>query len=276
MMHTLYVVATPIGNLEDITHRAVRVLNEAGLIAAEDTRTTRKLLRRHDIRTPMISYYDGNRLLRLPFLLERLQEVDVALVSEAGMPGIRDPGYELVEAAVQAGVPVVPVPGPSAVTTALAASGLPADQFLFLGFLPSRRKERLQSLQRVSRQPYTLVIFEAPHRLRASLEDMAAALGSDRQVAVCRELTKLYEEIYRGTVSDALAHFVQPRGEFTLVIAGAPEQEQSDEATPKDVLESLRKLKATGVTAREAVAQVMAQYGLPRRQVYQMWLDVDG
>ncbi|MDO8750840.1 MAG: 16S rRNA (cytidine(1402)-2'-O)-methyltransferase [Dehalococcoidia bacterium] len=275
-MHTLYVVATPIGNLEDITLRALRVLQEVGIIAAEDTRTTRKLLRRHNIRTPLVSYYEGNRFLRIPFLLERLLEGDVALVSDAGMPGIRDPGYELLRAAIQAGVPVVPLPGASAVTTALAASGLPGDQFLFLGFLPSRRKERLQSLQRVSRQPYTLVLFEAPHRLRASLEDMAEALGSDRRVAVCRELTKLYEEIYRGTISEALAHFVLPRGEFTLVIAGAEEQKGSEEVTLQDVVEGLRKLRASGVAAREAVAQVMAQYGLPRRQVYQMWLELGG
>ena len=275
-MHTLYVVATPIGNLEDITLRALRVLQEVGIIAAEDTRTTRKLLRRHNIRTSLVSYYEGNRFLRIPFLLERLQEVDVALVSDAGMPGIRDPGYELVRAAIQAGVPVVPVPGPSAVTTALAVSGLPADQFLFLGFLPSRRKERLEALQRVSRQPHTLVLFEAPHRLRASLADLAAALGSDRRVAVCRELTKLYEEIYRGTISQAQEHFTQPRGEFTLVMAGAEEKEGSEEVTLQDVVEGLRKLRASGVAAREAVAQVMAQYGLPRRQVYQMWLGLGG
>ncbi|MSQ22420.1 MAG: 16S rRNA (cytidine(1402)-2'-O)-methyltransferase [Dehalococcoidia bacterium] len=275
-MHTLYVVATPIGNLEDVTLRALRLLQEVSIIAAEDTRTTRKLLRRHNIRTPLVSYYEGNRFLRIPFLLERLQEGDVALVSDAGMPGIRDPGYELVRAAIKAGVPVVPVPGPSAVTTALAASGLPADQFLFLGFLPSRRKERLQLLQRVSRQPYTLVVFEAPHRLRASLEDMAAALGSDRHVAVCRELTKLYEEIYRGTISQAQAHFVLPRGEFTLVIAGADENNGSEEDTLQDAVDGLRRLKAVGIPAREAVAQVMAQYDLPRRRVYQMWLELAG
>ncbi len=275
-MHTLYVVATPIGNLEDVTLRSIRVLQQVSIIAAEDTRTTRKLLHHHNIRTPLVSYYQGNRFMRIPFLLERLQAGDVALVSDAGIPGIRDPGYELVRAAIQAGVPVVPVPGSSAVTTALAASGLPADQFLFLGFLPSRRKERLQALQRVSRQPCTLVLFEAPHRLAASLEDMAAALGSDRQVAVCRELTKLYEEIYRGTISQAQAYFAQPRGEFTLVIAGAEENQGSDEVTLQDAMESLRSLKATGTLAREAVAQVAVQYGLPRRRAYQMWLELGG
>ncbi|MFH1140583.1 MAG: 16S rRNA (cytidine(1402)-2'-O)-methyltransferase [Chloroflexota bacterium] len=275
-MHTLYVVATPIGNLEDVTFRAVRVLQEVGIIAAEDTRTTRKLLKRYDIRTPLVSYYEGNRFLRLPFLLERLQQEDVALVSEAGMPGIRDPGYELVQAAVQAGATVVPVPGASAVTTALAVSGLPADQFLFLGFLPSRRKERRQALELVCHEPYTLVVFEAPHRLRASLEDMVVSLGADRRMAVCRELTKFYEEVYRGTASEALAHFAQPRGEFTLVIAGAEENKVSEEVTLQDAVEGLRRLKVSGVSAREAVAQVALQYGLPRRRVYQMWLELGG
>lgn len=276
MMHTLYVVATPIGNLEDITLRAIHVLQHVSIIAAEDTRTTRKLLSRHNIRTPMVSYYQANRFTRIALLLKRLQEFDVALVSEAGMPGIRDPGYELVRAAIHGGVTVVPIPGPSAVTTALAASGLSADQFLFMGFLPTRRNERLQVLRRVSRQPYTLVLFEAPHRLRVSLEDMATSLGSDRQVVVCRELTKLYEEVYRGTISQAQAHFMQPRGEFTLVIAGAEANQESEEVTLRDAMKNLRQLKASGTLAREAVAQVAIQYALPRRRVYQMWLELVG
>lgn len=273
-MHTLYVVATPIGNLEDVTFRAVRVLQEVSIIAAEDTRTTRKLLKRYDIRTPLVSYYEGNRFLRIPFLLERLLEGDVALVSEAGTPAIRDPGYELVQAAVQAGATVVPVPGASAVTTALAVSGLPSDQFLFLGFLPSRRKERRQALELACHEPYTLVVFEAPHRLRASLEDMVVSLGADRRMAVCRELTKLYEEVYQGTASEALAHFAQPRGEFTLVIAGVPEGRGQEEVSPEEVLASLERLKVAGVLAREAVSQVARQYDLPRRQVYQMWIEL--
>ena len=188
------------------------------------------------------------------------------------MPGIRDPGYELVREAVQAGVQVVPIPGPSAVTTALAVSGLPSDRFLFLGFLPSRRKERLKELKAVSSHPYTLVTFEAPHRLLSSLEDMAAILGGDRPLTVCRELTKLHEEVYRGTVAETLAHFHEPRGEFTLVIAGAHGREQAEEALSIDAMESLRKLKASGATTREAVTQVAATYRLPRRQVYQMWV----
>ena len=273
-MSTLYVVATPIGNLEDITLRALRVLQEVSLIAAEDTRTTRKLLRRYSIKTPLVSYFEGNRSLRIPYLLERLQQSDVALVSEAGMPGIRDPGRELIQAVVREGVAVVPLPGPSVVTAALAVSGLPAEEFLFLGFLPSRRAQRRQALQRVAQQPYTLVVFEAPHRLRASLEDMVATLGADRPVVVCRELTKLYEEVYRGTLPGAMAHFAQPRGEFTLIIAGAAQRKTSEDIQPQELLEALRLLKASGVPAKEAMAHMARQYGLPRRRVYQMWLEL--
>ncbi|MDP2954543.1 MAG: 16S rRNA (cytidine(1402)-2'-O)-methyltransferase, partial [Chloroflexota bacterium] len=218
-MATLYIVATPIGNLEDITLRAIRVLGEVGLIAAEDTRTTRKLLSRYSIKTPLTSYHDHNKESKLPYLLRVLQEKDMALVSDAGMPGISDPGYELVVKAVEEGIQVVPVPGPSAVTTALAISGLPTDQFVYLGYLPRRRGQRRLALQEVSGESRTLVIFEAPHRLRDSMEDIRAVLG-DRRLAVCRELTKVYEEVFRGTVSQALEHFTEPRGEFTLVIAG--------------------------------------------------------
>ena len=271
-MPILYVVATPIGNLEDITLRALRILTEVSLIAAEDTRTTRKLLQRHNIRNPMVSYYEGNRSLRTPYLLERLQEGDVALVSEAGMPGIRDPGQDLVEAAVRAGVTVVPVPGPSAVTTALAASGLPSNEFLFLGFLPSKRGERRHALEKVAQEARTLVVFEAPHRLRASLEDIGEALGADRQMAVCREMTKLYEEMYRGTVSEALAHFEQPRGEFTLVIAGAHTSKNAAEAPTLEMMEDMRSLKRAGAPAKEAMAWMARHHGMSRRQAYQIWL----
>ncbi len=271
-MPTLYVVGTPIGNLEDITHRALRVLREVGLIAAEDTRTTRKLLKRYEISTPLVSYFEGNRAVRIPYILERLQEHDVALVSEAGMPGIHDPGRQLVQASSEAGFQVVPVPGPSSVTAALAVSGLQSDQFLFLGFLPSRRKERRQALQAVAHLPYTLVAFETPHRLAASLEDVAAVLGAERRLVACREMTKLFEEVFRGTVEEAMAHFAQPRGEFTLVIAGA-EEPAKQESAEGEAAETLQRLKASGISSKEAVLQVARQYGLPRRRVYQMWLE---
>ena len=272
-MPALYVVATPIGNLEDVTLRALRILKEVGLIAAEDTRTTRKLLRRYDIRTRLVSYYEQNRAMRIPYIMEHLKEVDVALVSEAGTPAIRDPGRELVAAANDLGITVVPVPGPSAVTAALAVSGLPSEQFLFLGFLPRRRKERRELLESVASEPRTLVAFEAPHRLRTSLMDLAATLGDERSIVACRELTKLFEEVYHGTLVEAAAHFSAPRGEFTLVIGGAgiPLKRQDAPLRP-EVVEELRQLKAQGLSAKESVVAVTREHGLSRRRVYATWL----
>lgn len=219
-MPTLYLVATPIGNLEDITRRALRVLSEVSLIAAEDTRKTRHLLITYGVKTPLLSYHDHNKRQRLPQLLRHLERADLALVSEAGMPNISDPGFELVREVVAQGIPVVAIPGPSAITTALAVSGLPTHRFHYLGFLPRKKGERRRLLAEVAPSKDTLVTFEAPHRILASLEDILAVLG-DRRLAVCRELTKLHEEVFRGTVSQAREHFGQPRGEFTLVIAGA-------------------------------------------------------
>ena len=273
-MPTLYVVATPIGNLEDLTLRALRVLKEVGLIAAEDTRTTRKLMRRYDIRTSLVSYYEHNREERTPQLLERLAQVDIALVSDAGTPAIHDPGRDLVQAAVREGIPVVPVPGASAVTVALAVSGMPADQFLFLGYLPRRRKERRELLQSVAAESRTLVVFEAPHRLSASLKDQAAALGEGRSIVVCRELTKVYEEVYRGTIGRAMERFSEPKGEFTLVISGASPLRERSDANIVVVMEDLWRLKSSGALAREAVSAVAQRHRLPRRRVYQMWLEL--
>ncbi|HLA18725.1 MAG TPA: 16S rRNA (cytidine(1402)-2'-O)-methyltransferase [Dehalococcoidia bacterium] len=199
-MPTLYVVATPIGNLEDVTLRALRVLREVSLIAAEDTRTTRKLLAAHGIRQRLVSYNDHNKAVRIPRLLHALREGDVALVSEGGTPVISDPGLDLVAAAVDAGFAVTPVPGPSAVTAALAVCGLASRQFTYLGFLPRRAGERRRLLAALRDDPRTLVAFESPHRLRASLTALRDALG-DRRVAVCRELTKRFEEVFRGTLS---------------------------------------------------------------------------
>ena len=270
-MPTLYIVATPIGNLEDITLRAIRVLGEVGLIAAEDTRVTRKLLQRYDIHTPLTSYHEHNRHSKLPVLLDALSKKDVALVSDAGMPGINDPGDELVCAAAKAGVPVVPIPGPSAVTSAIAASGLPVEGFVYLGFLPRRRIDRRRLLESLADEKRALLAFETPHRLRASLEDLAQIIG-DRRVAVCRELTKLHEEIFRGLLSEALAHFTSPRGEFTLVIEGntSPGATVAPEAETRELIAGLRK---EGLGAREAVARVVAQCGLSRRAAYRLWLE---
>lgn len=267
-MPALYIVATPIGNLEDITLRALRVLREARLIAAEDTRTTRKLLSHYDIHSPLTSYHDHNKTQKIPVILTALEEGDVALVSDAGTPGISDPGLELVRAAIDRSVSVVSIPGPSAVITALAVSGMPADQFLFLGFLPRRDAERRATLRSVSELPYTIVLFEAPHRLQTTLSALQDALG-DRPVAAVREATKLYEEVFRGTVSQCLEYFTQPRGEFTLVIGGRPSGQAS---SASEAEERLRALLAEGVSGREARDLVATSTGIPRRVVYQMWL----
>jgi 16S rRNA (cytidine1402-2'-O)-methyltransferase len=215
----LYVVATPIGNLEDITLRALRVLGEVQLIAAEDTRTSRKLLSRYDIKTGLTSYFEHNKRNKTPVLLKKLEEQDIALISEAGTPGISDPGYELIRGAIEKGFKVEVLPGPSAVTAALAVSGLPADQFLYLGFLPRKKGEKRRLLESVSSEPRSIICFESPYRVVDSLSAMLETLG-DRQVAVCREMSKLHEEVYRGLLSEAISHFSRPRGEFTIVIQG--------------------------------------------------------
>jgi 16S rRNA (cytidine1402-2'-O)-methyltransferase len=218
-MAILYVVATPIGNLEDISLRALRVLREVKLIAAEDTRKTRRLLNAYDIETPLTSYHEHSKRAKLDYLLGYLEKEDLALVSEAGMPGLSDPGYDLIVAAIERGISVVSVPGPSAVITALVVSGLPTDQFVYVGFLPRRKGQRQRLLSSISDEARTIVAFEAPHRVREALTDIEEILG-DRRVSVCRELTKVHEEVFRGRMSQAREHFAEPRGEFSLVIEG--------------------------------------------------------
>jgi 16S rRNA (cytidine1402-2'-O)-methyltransferase len=268
-MPILYVVATPIGNLEDITLRALRVLREVKLIAAEDTRKTRRLLNHYNIKTPVTSYYEHNKLSKLDYILDQLKENDVAIVSEAGMPGISDPGYELIVAASRKNIPVVPVPGPSAVTTALAVSGLPTDRFIYIGFLPSRSSARRRTLETITPEPGTIIALEAPHRLAASLGDILDVLG-DRRLAIGRELTKLHEEVFRGNVSGAIKHFTEPRGEFTLVIEGKTTKEKL--SVTEAIERQLQQMQLTGVKAKEAVAAVAADTGLPRKELYRAWL----
>jgi len=270
-MPALYIVATPIGNLEDVTLRAIRVLKEVKLIAAEDTRKTKRLLDRYDIHTPMTSYYEHNKMAKLGYLLRLLETDDLALVSEAGMPGISDPGYELVVAAAGQGIRVVPIPGPSAITAAVAVSGLPTDQFTYLGFLPRRKPERLRLLEQIAQEPRTMVAFEAPHRLTDALKDMLEVLG-DRRVAIVRELTKLHEEVFRGTMSEAVEHFQEPRGEFTIVIDGS--RKESKVALTAEIESEIRALQQQGVPAREAIARLSAVTGLPRKELYQSWLEL--
>jgi 16S rRNA (cytidine1402-2'-O)-methyltransferase len=267
-MGTLFLVATPIGNLEDITLRALRVLGAVPLIAAEDTRMARRLLSHHGISARrVISYNDHNKRARTPVILEALAQGDVALVSDAGMPGISDPGADLVAAAVEAGYGVVPIPGASALVLAVAASGLSSRRFHYLGFLPKQAAARRKVLLEAARAGDTLVVFESPHRLRATLSDALGVLG-DRRIAVCRELTKLHEEIWRGTISGALQHFEQPRGEIVLVIeGGAP----AAPAAP-DLDGEIARMRREGVSAREAIASLQA-LGLSRRDAYRRWHD---
>ena len=269
-MSTLYIVATPIGNLEDISLRGLRLLNQVELIAAEDTRTTRQLLNAYDIKTPLTSYHEHNKRAKLGYLLDCLKEKDVALVSEAGMPGLSDPGYELIVAAIEHGVAVVPVPGASAVITALAVSGLAVNQFLYLGFLPRRQGQRQRLLRSVANEPWTIVAFEAPHRLLGTLKDALEILG-DRKVAVCRELTKVHEEVFRENLSQAIEHFAQPRGEFTLVIEGrAIQKAEIDEQIEIE----LCKLYRQGVGAKEATARLSETSGVSKKKLYQAWLSL--
>jgi 16S rRNA (cytidine1402-2'-O)-methyltransferase len=270
-MGALYLVATPIGNLEDITLRSLRILAAVPLIAAEDTRTTRKLLTHHGLRAPrLLSYTERSRRARTSAILQALEAGDVALVSEAGTPAISDPGAHLVEAAAAAGHRVVPVPGPSALTAALAVSGLPTRRFHYLGFLPRQASQRRRLLREVASWPDTLVAFEAPHRLRAALQDLHEAFG-DRRIAVCRELTKVHEEVFRGTLTEAIAHFSEPRGEVTLVIEGAGEGKSKPEVAP-DLDALLLERRARGMRARDAVREVAREAGLPHRAVYERWL----
>ncbi|MDD4876354.1 MAG: 16S rRNA (cytidine(1402)-2'-O)-methyltransferase [Dehalococcoidales bacterium] len=267
-MSTLYIVATPIGNLEDISFRAIRTLREVTLIAAEDTRKTKRLLAHYDIKTPLTSYHEHNKLVKLDYILNRTENEDTALVSNAGMPGISDPGYELIIAATQRNITVVPIPGPSAVTTALVISGLPTDKFIYIGFFPHKSSGRQHILESISNEQNTIVALESPHRLPAALNDMLLILG-DRRLTICRELTKIHEEVFRGTISLAIKHFKEPRGEFTLVIEG---KKQNKPKLTEEIEERLRNMRISGATAKETIAKIAEETSLPKKEIYQAWL----
>ncbi|MGB9612812.1 MAG: 16S rRNA (cytidine(1402)-2'-O)-methyltransferase [Candidatus Margulisiibacteriota bacterium] len=222
MTGTLFVVATPIGNLEDITYRAVRILSEVDLIAAEDTRQTKILLTRYSVNTPMTSYHKFNIKSKTAHLVDLLKQgQNIALVSDSGMPGISDPGYELIKEAVEQGIKVEPVPGPSAAITALAVSGLPTKEFLFVGFLPKKQGKRIKKLKELKSEKRSIIIYESPYRVIKTLQDTLTVMG-DRKVAVCRELTKKFEEIVRGKISEVIKKFEHPKGEFVIIIEGFP------------------------------------------------------
>jgi 16S rRNA (cytidine1402-2'-O)-methyltransferase len=270
-MSKLYVVATPIGNLEDVSLRALRVLGAVGLVAAEDTRTARVLLNHYKLHPALLSYNDHNRARRIPQILRALAETDVVLVTDAGTPAISDPGVDLVAAARAAGHEVVAVPGPSAPVAALSIAGLKTDRFCFLGFLPRGRGDLQRLLAEYAARPETLVALESPQRLRASLEAIDAALPG-RRLAVCRELTKLHEEVFLGTAAEALAHFPEPRGELVIVIEGAggePPAAPADEAALREEIATMRGL---GLTRAQAAALLTPRYRVARRRLYELWL----
>lgn len=271
-MGTLYVVPTPIGNLEDITLRALRVLREVPLIAAEDTRTTRVLLRHYDIHTPMTSYHEHNKLVKLDAIFDALAVGDVALVSDAGTPGISDPGYELIREAITRGHRVEPLPGANAVITALVGSGLPTDSFVFVGFLPKKAAARADFMAGLAAEPRTIVAYESPNRLVDTLKAVRESLG-DRPVCIARELSKIHEEFFRGSASAALAHYQAnpPRGEIVLVIGGAPPDDQPawDEAR---VRAALNERLDGGESLSSAARTVAEQSGWNRRDVYALGL----
>ena len=270
---TLFLVATPIGNLEDITLRALRVLREADLIAAEDTRRTAKLLTHYDIHTKTTSFYEQVEREKTPRLLEHLASGrSLALVSDAGTPGISDPGYRLTRAAIAAGFRVEAVPGASAVLAALVPSGLPTDAFAFVGFPPPKAKPREGWLRDLADRRETLVFFEAPHRIQATLEAVLAILG-DRQISIGRELTKLHEETVRGRVSEVLARLPLPRGEFTVVLAGVAPTPEAAVLPPEgqQLLQEFYQLTETaGLSRRGAISSLAVRFGIPSRELYRL------
>lgn len=276
MPGVLYLVGTPIGNLKDISPRALEALRAADLIAAEDTRQTLKLLNHFGLKAKLVSYHQHNEEKRLPELLALLAEGRVvALVADAGMPGISDPGEKLVRAAREAGFPVVPIPGPSAFLLALAASGLPTGEFHFVGFLPRRNKARKELLARLAVEPATLVLYEAPHRLARTLAELHEALGGEREVVVARELTKIHEEFWRGSLAEAAAHFgANPvRGEITLVIAGrGAEQEAVPAVPPEEAVARIERRLQEGEGLLRAVRNVAEETGLPKNELYRRYL----
>ena len=272
---TLYIVSTPIGNLEDITLRALRILKEADLIAAEDTRHTQKLLTRYDIHAPLTSYHDHNKEEKAPVLVGRLLEgKNIALVSDAGTPGISDPGYFVINMAVAANIPVVPIPGATAAVAALSISGLPTDSFVFEGFLPSKHTARMKRLHELSAELRTMIFYESPPRIIAALQDMLTALG-DRRAVVTRELTKVHEEVIRGALTEVLALITKgsTKGEFTIIVHGAEESPGQADVDPKEYLKNL--MLHQGLSRKEAVARAAQDLGLPKKDVYRESLGLE-
>lgn len=276
----LYLCATPIGNLEDMPVRAVRIMKEADLIAAEDTRNSIKLINHFEIDTPMTSYHEYNKVDKAKVLVDKmLAGQTVALITDAGTPGISDPGEELVRQAVQAGINVTSVPGPAACINALIISGLPTRRFVFEAFLPSDKKERAAVLEELSHETRTMIIYEAPHRLCRTLAELAEILGGDRQIAVCKELTKRHETVYRSDIKGAVDYYNanEPRGEYVLVIAGLNREDiirdKQDAWKEMPLEEHLKHYESQGIERREAIKLVAKDRGVPKREIYNMTLN---
>jgi 16S rRNA (cytidine1402-2'-O)-methyltransferase len=271
----LYIVSTPIGNLEDITLRAIRVLKEADLVAAEDTRHTRHLLDRYQIETQLTSYHDHNKEEKAPVLVARMLEgKSVALVSDAGTPGISDPGYFLINLAIDQNVPVVPIPGATAAIAALSVSGMPTDRFVFEGFLPAKHLARLKRLQEIAGEERTIVFYEAPHKIIRAIEDMIEVFG-DRRVVITRELTKFHEETIRGTFSECLKrlHEGTIKGEFTVIVHGATTGTVKQDIDTASYLKNL--ILHRGLSRKDAVSVAAEELGLPKKDVYKESLKLE-
>lgn len=272
---TLYLVATPIGNLEDVTFRAIRTLKEVDQIAAEDTRQTKKLLNHFDIATKLVSYHEHNKETMGKRLIDDLIEGrTIALVSDAGMPAISDPGYELVVSAIKEGIAVIPIPGANAAVTALIASGLPTESFQFIGFLPRQKKQRRQALEETKPTKATLIFYESPYRLKDTLDDMLLILGN-RHVSICRELTKTYEEFLRGTLEEAVhwAREATIKGEFCLIVEGNGEKVEPEEVWWESLspVQHVEHYIALGFRSKEAIKQVATDRGVPKRDIYNIY-----
>ena len=281
-------MGTPIGNLEDITLRALRILREVNLIACEDTRRTRKLLSKYNIRTPLTSYFEHNKITKADFLIRRLTEgKNIALVSDAGMPGISDPGYFIIQKVLKENISIIPIPGPTAFVSSLVISGLPTDSFAFEGFLPSRKKARCDRLKELKSEKRTIIFYEAPHRLIPTLKDILEILGI-REVSLTRELTKRFEETFRGRVSEAIekftpplhagAGFTKPKGEFTIILKGAQEKEILKEKWQNlPILDHLKLvMKEENLSKKETIKKVAQLRGIPKREVYRVSLKIEG
>jgi 16S rRNA (cytidine1402-2'-O)-methyltransferase len=269
----LYICPTPIGNLEDITFRVLNTLKEVDLIAAEDTRHTIKLLNHYGIKKPLTSYHEHNVREKGPELIDRLKAGEsIALVSDAGMPGISDPGEDLIKLAIEEGIEVIALPGPTASITALVVSGLPTDKFVFEGFLSSKRKQRKEELSSLKEEKRTIIIYESPYRVLETLDDILDVLGN-RNIALVRELTKVYEEVFRGTIQEAIEKFSKDkiRGEFCLILEGCKVEEEAD----IDIEKELRRYLEKGFSKKESVKKVVKEFNLPKNLVYHKSLEID-